>query len=71
MVDESHPNERDNEFKLVFETVRKNLDKASQRASRAYNLRHRDGQFEVGQKVWRKNFVLSDESKYFSKKLSQ
>lgn len=68
-MDRSHQEDRAEELKSVFQEVRKNLDKASIRASQTYNLRHRNEQFNIGQKVWRKNFILSDASKYISKKL--
>lgn len=51
--------EVENRMKVVFE-----------RNERRYNLRRRDVEFDVGQIVYRKNFVKSDKSKDFSKKLA-
>lgn len=50
--------------------MKKRLVVAGQRNVDRYNLRKRDEQYLVGQKVWRRNYVLSDASKYFSSKLA-
>src|SRR5699024_8206386 len=54
----------------VFEEVRQRLHQAYKRNANQYNLRKRDVEFSVGDKVWRKNKVLSDASKHFSAKLA-
>lgn len=43
---------------------------AFERNERRYNLRRRDVEFEIGQVVYRRNFVKSDKAKGFSKKLA-
>lgn len=57
-------------LKDVFVEVRKKLHAAYLRNARAYNLRKKDVSFNVGDKVWRRNKVLSDASKNFSSKLA-
>lgn len=70
------PENRDdysNDFKSISEicnTVKANLRKAYERNSKTYNLRRHDVTFNVGEKVWRRNKVLSDASNYFSAKLA-
>lgn len=34
------------------------------------NSRHRDVTYQIGEKVWHKNFALSDAANYFTAKLS-
>lgn len=54
----------------LFSSIRKALNTAYERNKRVYDLRRRDERFVLGQKVWKKNFVLSDASKRFSSKLA-
>lgn len=54
----------------VFLDVRKRLDKAMAKAQQAYNLRRRDVQYNVGERVWRKNFAQSNAGNYFTAKLA-
>lgn len=54
----------------IFKSVRSKLHAAYQRNVKAYNLRKRDVSFEVGDKVWRRNRVLSDAGNRFSAKLA-
>ncbi|KAJ8942276.1 hypothetical protein NQ314_010109 [Rhamnusium bicolor] len=54
----------------VFEDVRARISKAQGRSARTYNLRRRDVRYSVGQRVWRRNYVLSDGSRYFTAKLA-
>lgn len=54
----------------VYESVRDRLHKAYERNANNYNLRRKDIIFNVGDKVWRKNKVLSDASQGFSAKLA-
>jgi hypothetical protein len=56
---------------FVFEIVQAQLLKNFQSNARSYNLRRKDTQLVVGQRVWRKNFILSDAANYFSTKLAQ
>lgn len=62
-------NERAHVLGKVFLDVRKRLDQAQIRSQRAYNLRRRDVRYEVGDRVWRREHLLSNAAKYFSAKL--
>ena len=64
------PEERATVFPQIFKNVRKRLDKALTQSQKTYNLRRRDVKYEVGQLVWRKNYVLSDAARYFTAKLA-
>ncbi|KAJ8910423.1 hypothetical protein NQ315_013881 [Exocentrus adspersus] len=57
-------------FRKLYEEVRKRLDKASEQYKKTYNLRRRAEEFLVNQKVWKKNYVLSDASKFYTSKLA-
>lgn len=61
---------RNESMRKLFGDVRQRLQKASQASASRYNLRRRDITLLPNQPVWRKNFVLSDASKYFSSKLA-
>lgn len=54
----------------IREKVRWNVTEAQRRQEENYNLRHRPIQYDVGEKVWRRNFVLSDASRHFAAKLA-
>lgn len=54
----------------IFQGVMKRLNKAYVRNSRTYNLRKRDVEFFVGDRVWKRNKVLSNASKAFAQKLA-
>lgn len=54
----------------LYKTVQSRLFKAYQKNAHRYNLRKRDLRFKVGDRVWKKNFVLSDASNKFSAKLA-
>lgn len=54
----------------VFNVVKEKLHKAYLRNSKSYNLRKREFIFNVGDKVWRRNRVLSDAVTKFSAKLA-
>lgn len=58
------------ELKPIFADVRKKLHAAYERNARSYNLRKRDVSFNEGDKVWRRNKVLSDAANRFSAKLA-
>lgn len=57
-------------FRKLYDEVKQRLEKAAEKNKRYYNLRHRNITYEVGSRVYRKNFVLSDAAKYFSSKLA-
>lgn len=62
---------RREQFEGIYHDVRRRLDKAYEKSKRVYNLRHRDVQYVVGEKVWRRNYPQSDAAKYFTAKLAQ
>jgi len=57
-------------MKDVFEDVQRKLHNAYVRYSKSYNLRRRDVSFRVGDRVWRRNKVLSNAATNFSAKLA-
>lgn len=57
-------------FNEIFKGVRKRLEAAGEYSANRYNLRRRYLEFLPNQLVWRKNYVLSDASKYFASKLA-
>lgn len=65
-------NEQDRGHALehVFEDVQKRLQAAYNKSKVSYDLRHRDERFGINQKVWKRNFVLSDATKQFTSKLA-
>lgn len=62
--------DRSKEFLKLYKDVHCRLKKAYVDAKKRYDLRHRPVEYKPGQLVWRKNFVLSDASKYFNAKLA-
>ncbi|KAK4884770.1 hypothetical protein RN001_001041 [Aquatica leii] len=46
------------------------LRESYEKVKRTYNLRRRHPEYFAGQMVWRRNYVLSDASKYYSAKLA-
>lgn len=50
--------------------VKKRLEKASDRSRKQYNLRRRDVSYNVGDVVWKRQYVLSDAPNYFTAKLA-
>lgn len=63
-------NDRPRMFKEIFENVRTRMNEAMFRGKKNYDLRRRDTEFSVGQKVWRRNFAISDASKHITSKLN-
>lgn len=57
-------------FSKLYADVRKHLERAALRNKRIYDLRRRDVQYDVGARVYRKNFVLSNAPNFFSAKLA-
>lgn len=66
-----NPTEKAELLKAIFKDVRQRLDKAHERSKTTYNLRHRPVQFNEGDKVYRKNHVLSDAANYITAKLAE
>lgn len=58
------------ELPPIFTEVRKHLKNAYERSKIHYNLRKRHYTHAVGDRVWKKSYVLSDAAKKFSAKLS-
>lgn len=61
---------RNNHFRAMFQDVKDRLELANEKSCDRYNLRRRHVEFLPNQVVWRRNYVLSDASKYFTKKLA-
>lgn len=57
-------------FERMYQNITKRLQEAYNKSKTVYDLRRRDDQFHPHQLVWRKNYVLSDASKYFNAKLA-
>lgn len=57
-------------LKDAYERVRDNLRKAAESQKRSYDLRRRNVNFNVGDQVLRRNYVLSKASKHFSASLA-
>ncbi|KAJ8940177.1 hypothetical protein NQ314_010802 [Rhamnusium bicolor] len=62
--------DRSEAFRRLYAEVKQRLKKASEKNKRYYDLRHRDVTYEIGSRVYRKNFVLSDAAQHFSSKLA-
>lgn len=58
------------QLRNVFKNIAERMKVASSRNAEYYNLRRRPAEFLLNQQVYRRNFVLSDASKYFTKKLA-
>lgn len=54
----------------IYHDVQAKLNMAYKRNAHYYNLRKRDVEFFVGDKVWKKNKVLSDAAQNFAQKLA-
>lgn len=54
----------------LYEDVKQRLHKAYETCARQYNFRKRPVTFSIGDVVWKRNFVLSDAAKGYSKKLA-
>lgn len=64
------PQERATVLERVFSDVRTRLDQAQARGKKYYDLRRRDVQYVVGEKVWKREHVLSSAPNYFTAKLA-
>lgn len=62
--------ERMTKLSALNEWVTENLEKAYQRQSEAYNLRHRDVSYKVGDLVWKRNRILSSAMQNIAAKLA-
>jgi len=61
---------RNEGFRKLFADVKRRLELAGQKNVNRYNLRKRQEEYQPGQRVWKKNFVLSDAAKFFTHKLA-
>lgn len=57
-------------FCKLYAEIKNRLMKAAEKNKRYYDLRHRDVTYDVGSRVYRKNFVQSDAAKFYSSKLA-
>lgn len=57
-------------LKDIYSSVQEKLHASHLKNTRYYNLRRRDAEFFVGDRVWRENHVLSNASKSFAQKLA-
>lgn len=64
------PKERSRSLAQLFGDVHKRLTQAYEKARPAYNLRRREDRFVIDQKVWKKDYHLSDATKHFTAKLA-
>lgn len=66
--------ENDSEKPLVvrqlYRDIQRRLKTAYERSRNVYNLRRRDEKFSLNQKVWKRNYVISDATKHFTSKLA-
>lgn len=70
-IDVNEPTGRnESDFNWMREQVQKRLNEAREKYIKRYNLRTRAIDYQVGDIVYRENMILSDASKYISKKLS-
>ncbi|KAK9730836.1 Integrase zinc binding domain [Popillia japonica] len=65
-----HLPQRSTCFNKLYMDVRARLQRAYEKSKHRYDLRHRPVSFYRNQVVWRKNFVLSDASKFYAAKLA-
>lgn len=59
-----------NQLSSIHQKVTKRLKLAYQRNAKHYNLRKRPLKFTKGDFVWKKNYTLSDASKFYNQKLA-
>ncbi|XP_036340323.1 uncharacterized protein LOC118749629 [Rhagoletis pomonella] len=62
--------DRTDSLKLIRKSLQENIKKAFENSSKRYNLRSTVKTFNVGDTVYRRNFVLSDATKRFCAKLA-
>lgn len=58
-------------FAELYSDICKRLQRAYERSKARYDLRHRREDFVPNQLVWRKNFALSDATRYYTAKLAE
>ena len=64
------PQERVRGFEKLYRDIFAKLVKAHERAKKNYDLRRRPQSYNTGDLVWKRNFVLSKATDYFSSKLA-
>lgn len=55
---------------IIFEKIQQRINEAREKSAKHYNLRTRSVNYNVGDVVYRENKILSNASKYFTKKLA-
>ena len=58
------------ELAKLYSDVKDRLHTAYERSARQYNLRRRPLEFSVNDRVWKRNFTLSNAANYYSAKLA-
>lgn len=61
---------RNEAFRKMFADVRERLEVAGRKSCERYNLRCRHIEYLPNQLVWKRNYVISDASRFFSHKLA-
>ena len=61
---------RQNRLQCLRNHIRDNILKANEKSAKMYNTRTKKVKYLPGQEVYRRNFILSDSTKYLSAKLS-
>lgn len=69
-VPEGRPTEAVKKLIDVFKVVKANIEKSHSKNEKIYNLRRRPAEFEVGDRVLKKNFEQSNAANYYSSKLT-
>ena len=64
------PQERVRGFEQVYKDVFEKLKKTHERVKKNYDFRRRPQTYGIGDLVWKRNFVLSRGSEYFTAKLA-
>lgn len=57
-------------FQILHADVKRRLERAAEKNKKQYDLRRRDVKYDIGDHVYRKNYVLSDAANHFASKLA-
>lgn len=69
-LDQKDVGKRSLSIAKLYQDIQTRLQKAYEKSKSRYDLRHRPVSYYPNQVVWRKNYVLSDASKYYTAKLA-
>ena len=67
---EGDPDIRNKHFKNLYKEIATKIKTYSDKNKAHYDLRRRPKEFKVGDRVWRKNYSLSDKAKHYNSKLA-